>query len=127
MSKGYQARFDELEHRARDIKVDGLNVQAQRTFQQGLALLGEHKNLMRQVPLRIQAGVRNHQPAELQKLIDEMHERFEDSAIAINTAIGAVEDQAALVRRGLAPAQPPSRAHAEASNGSTAPADIPAQ
>ena len=120
LAKSYQVRFDELEHRLREIKPEGFAAPVARAYQQGAATIGESKNLLRQIPLQIQAGVKNRQPDELQKLIDQMHHRFEDAITEANVAVTAVEDQVALAHRGLTP----GAGKAEASNGSTEPADV---
>lgn len=123
VAKSYQVRFDELEHRLREIKPEGFTAPTARAYQQGIALIGEHKNLLRQIPVRVQAGVKNRQRDELQKLIDELHSRFEDAVIEANVAVTAVEDQVALAHRGLAPI-PTAAGKAQAGNGSTDPADV---
>lgn len=123
VAKSYQQRFDELEHRAREIKADGLSGTTMHAYQLAISTIGDAKNQLRQLPTRIAAGVKNHSADELHKLLDDMNHRFEQAVLTANTELTAVEDQAALARHGLvaaqaAPEQAPNP-HARAADGST--------
>lgn len=109
-AKDYQQRFDELTRRADTIgrrinalPPDTLNsADAKRVYARAMAELEEYHGYLRQVPIRIQAGVTNGSPDELPKLIDEMHSRLEDGVIETTWELSAVESWIAVAaqRRG---------------------------
>jgi hypothetical protein len=125
-AKSYQDRFDDLARRARAIHGETLSSDTQRVYQQAISTLSRYRNDLRQIPLRIQAGARSGPPEELQKLIDEMQERFEGGVIEANAELTAVESQIALAdqRPHGAPATP---AAPQPSEGNTAGSDAPIQ
>jgi hypothetical protein len=129
-AKSYQERFDDLARRARAIHGETLSSDTQRVYQQAISTLSRYRNDLRQIPLRIQAGARSGPPEELQKLIDEMQERFEGGVIEANAELTAVESQIALAdqRPHGAPAPAPAAPAApQPSEGNTAGSDAPIQ
>ncbi|HEX4422216.1 MAG TPA: hypothetical protein VH165_30095 [Kofleriaceae bacterium] len=132
-AKSYQDRFDDLGRRARAIHGEALSGDTQRVYQQAISTLSRYRNDLRQIPLRIQAGARSGPPEELQKLIDEMHERdvhrhgFEGAVIEVNAELTAVESQIALADQRPHGEPAPTPAAPRPSEGNTAGSDAPVQ
>ena len=146
-ARAYQGRFEELAHRAEALGRRGSSfppdtrntADAQRAYRHALSTIDEQSRYLRQIPVRVQAGVKSGDPEELEKLIDEQRQRLEVRLTEANAEITAVEswiglaDQAQATRRAAgAPAAappppapptppPPSEDSAGAASGSAAP------
>ena len=131
-AKDYQQRFDELAHRAdvigrrgNTLPPDTLNsADAQRVYRQAQAKLEEYRRNLQQAPTLVEAGVKSGRPEELHKLIDSLHDRFEDGVVETTSQLAAVESwiAAAELRQG-APRIAPAPPAPEPVTGDPAPAD----
>jgi hypothetical protein len=100
MAKGYQQRFDELAHRVETIDPSRLTTsEVQRVYQQAKSTIERYRNDVRQVPTQAEAGVKNGNPDELRKLIDERREQFEGGVIEATSELSAVESWIAMAER----------------------------
>jgi hypothetical protein len=115
----YQSRFDELKRRADEIdqRVRALppatlnSAATQRTLAVVRTTIDQNRAYLRQVPTMTLAWMTSGEVRELQKLLDAMRQRLEDSVIEATSDVAAVESWTALAEQQQgsphAPAAPP--------------------
>ena len=105
--KDYRQRFDELTHRADALGKRGNalppdtqnSAEVKRTFMQAMSKLEEYHGYLQQAPTLIQAGVKNGNPEELPKLLDNLRDHLEDGVIETTSDLAAVESWIAVAEQ----------------------------
>ena len=117
VAQEYQERFEELGHRAEAIskrgntlRADALNsVEAQRVYREAMTKIEDDRQLLKDIPTRIAAGVKSDDRDALPRLIDSLRERFEHDVTTATADLAAVESwiSNAEQAQGNRPAPPP--------------------
>ena len=108
MAKGYQQRFDDLARRVDAIAPGRLRTtEVQKVYEEAKSTIERFRNDVRQVPVQTQAGVKNGNPDDLRKFIDDRRERFEGGVIEATAELGAVESWLGTAEQRQNASQPP--------------------
>jgi hypothetical protein len=120
----YQARFEELKHRAeklserdRVLPPDTPNLAAnQHRLGDALATIDQSQTYLQRVPSMLEGWMKAGNARELQKLLDAMRERLEDGVMTTISDLSAVESWTGLVEQGTLRDQPVPQPMPEAPN-----------
>jgi hypothetical protein len=115
----YGEQFDELAHRAEELSKRGNTVRAdaatadaaKATYRNAITKIEDARQILKDVPTRIAAGVKSDDRDALPKLIDSLRERFEHDVVEVNGELDAVDSWIANAElAGARPAPPPTPA-----------------
>lgn len=116
VAQTYGEEFDELAHRAEELSKRGNTVRADAaasdaakvTYRNAITKIEDARQILKDVPTRIAAGVKSEDRDALPKLIDSLRERFEHDVIVVNGDLDAVDSWIANAElAGARPAAPP--------------------